>query len=78
MAAFTTNSVNAMTDAGPIRFDVAAATTSLFETLGVTAAIGRTFVAADEASGATPAGRAERRRLAIDRSAAGPTSSARR
>jgi predicted permease len=53
MTAFTTNSVNAMTASGPIRFDIADVTSSLFETLGVSAAIGRTFVAADEASGAT-------------------------
>jgi putative ABC transport system permease protein len=53
IAAFTYNSVNAVTSAGPIRFDATYATTSLFETLQVTAALGRTFVAADEASGAT-------------------------
>ena len=53
MAAFTSNSANAVTSSGPIRFDVTYATNSLFETLGVTAAIGRTFVAADESSGGT-------------------------
>lgn len=54
MAAFTSNSVNAVTASGPLRFNAAAVTTSLFETLGVRAAIGRTFVAADEAAGTTP------------------------
>jgi predicted permease len=53
MAAFTSNSVNAVTDAGPIRFDVTYATASLFTTLQVSAAIGRTFVDADETSGTT-------------------------
>ena len=53
MAAFTTNSVNAVTDAGPIRFDIAAVTTSLFETLRVAAAMGRVFVHSDETSGGT-------------------------
>ena len=48
MAAFNTTSVNAMTPAGPFRLDAAAVTTSLFETLGVAAARGRTFVVADE------------------------------
>ena len=51
IAAFTSNSVNAVTSAGPIRFDVTYATTSLFETLQVTAALGRTFVTADETGG---------------------------
>jgi hypothetical protein len=60
MAAFTSNSVNAVTDAGPIRFDVTYATASLFTTLQVSAAIGRTFVDADE----TP-GHPERPRVAI-------------
>jgi predicted permease len=54
MAAFVTNSRNAMTDAGPLRVDAVAATTNLFETLGVTAAIGRTLVASDDGRGATP------------------------
>ena len=48
MAAFTTNSVNAMTAAGPLRLDAALVSPNLFETLGVRAALGRTFVSADE------------------------------
>ena len=47
-AAFTSTSVNAMTSAGPLRLNAAQATSSLFETLGVSAALGRTFVSADE------------------------------
>ena len=53
MAAYTSSSANAVTDAGPIRFDGAAVTTSLFETLRVSAALGRVFVQSDEASGST-------------------------
>jgi len=47
-AAFTSNSVNAMTNAGPLRLNATYATSSLFETLGVSAALGRAFVSADE------------------------------
>jgi predicted permease len=52
-AAFNSTSVNALTASGPMRFDVADVTSSLFETLGVPAALGRTFVASDETSGGT-------------------------
>ncbi|MEP7117752.1 MAG: ABC transporter permease, partial [Acidobacteriota bacterium] len=47
MAAFTTNSVNAITSAGPLRLDAALVTPSLFDTLGARPALGRTFVSAD-------------------------------
>ena len=47
-AAYTTNSVNAMTSAGPLRLDAALVTPGLFGTLGVDAALGRTLVSADE------------------------------
>jgi predicted permease len=54
MAAFSTASANALTSAGPLRLDVALVTTSLFETLRVSARLGRTFVTADEARGGPP------------------------
>jgi putative ABC transport system permease protein len=54
MAAVSTASANALTSSGPLRLDVALVTTSLFETLRVGAALGRTFVTADETSGGPP------------------------
>jgi predicted permease len=54
MAAFSTASANALTPAGPLRLDVALVTTSLFDTLRVTARVGRTFVTADETGGGPP------------------------
>ena len=54
-AAYTSQSVNAMTSSGPVRLTAAAATPHLFETLGVGAALGRALMAADGAPGATPA-----------------------
>lgn len=54
MAAFTTRSVNALTGAGPLRFTATRVTPTLFETLGVGAATGRAFMAADERSTSTP------------------------
>ena len=53
MAAFTSNSVNVMTSAGPLRLDAAFVTPGLFETLGVSAALGRTFISADERDAST-------------------------
>lgn len=50
MAAYTQSAVNAQTSSGPMRLAAAQVTASLFQTLGVGAARGRTFVAADEAS----------------------------
>jgi len=54
MAAFSTASANALTQAGPVRLDVTLATTSLWETLQAQAALGRTFVTADETAGGPP------------------------
>jgi len=54
IAAFTTASANALTQAGPLRLDVTLATTSLWETLQAQAALGRTFVTADETAGGPP------------------------
>ncbi len=54
MAAFSNASANALTQAGPLRLDVTLATTSLWETLQAQAALGRTFVTADETSGGPP------------------------
>ncbi|MGD9904338.1 MAG: ABC transporter permease [Vicinamibacterales bacterium] len=54
MAAFSTTSANALTQAGPLRLDVTLATTSLWETLDARAALGRTFVTADETAGGPP------------------------
>jgi predicted permease len=54
MAAYTATSLNAVVGSTPMRLDGAAVTHGLFETLGVSAAIGRTFVAADETSGTRP------------------------
>jgi predicted permease len=53
MAAFTTTSRNAMTEAGPLRLDAVMVTANLFETLGVRAVLGRTLVASDDARAAT-------------------------
>jgi putative ABC transport system permease protein len=54
MAAFTTRAVNALTGAGPVRFTATRVTPTLFETLGVGAAMGRAFMAADERASTTP------------------------
>jgi predicted permease len=47
-AAYTTNYVNAITSAGPLRLDAAFVTPGLFGTLGVSAALGRPLVSADD------------------------------
>ena len=54
MAAYTTSSMNAMTPDGPVRLDAAQVTSSLFETLGVGAAVGRALFLADDQQTATP------------------------
>ncbi len=53
-AAYTTVSMNAMTAEGPVRVDAGQVTPSLFETLGVSAAVGRALFAADDRQTATP------------------------
>ncbi len=54
MSAFTATSVNVQTSTGPLRLDAAAVTPDLFETLGVGAALGRTFVSADQRDATPP------------------------
>ncbi|MGE0814620.1 MAG: ABC transporter permease [Vicinamibacterales bacterium] len=54
MGAFTDLSVNAMTAGGPMRLESAWTTPSLFETLGVPAARGRTLVEGDESAAVPP------------------------
>lgn len=54
MSAYAAGSANAMTPAGPLRLDTAEVSATLFETLGVGAALGRAFFAADDAPSATP------------------------
>lgn len=54
MGAHTQLAVNAQTSSGPMRLSAAQVTPSLFQTLGVGAAKGRTFVAADESSATHP------------------------
>ncbi|MBL8137054.1 MAG: ABC transporter permease [Acidobacteria bacterium] len=54
MSAYAAGSANAMTPAGPLRLDTAQVSTTLFDTLGVRAALGRTLLAADDAAVATP------------------------
>lgn len=54
VAAYTNTSVNAVTSGGPLRLDATRATPSLFETLGVAAARGRTFVAGDQSAPSPP------------------------
>jgi predicted permease len=54
MSAYAASSVNAMTPGGPVRLDTAQVSATLFDTLGVGAALGRTLLAADDAPTATP------------------------
>ena len=54
MSAYAASSMNAMTPDGPVRMDTAQVTATLFETLGVGAALGRTLFAADGATTTTP------------------------
>ncbi len=54
MAAYTTSSMNALTADGPLRLDAAQVTSSLFETLGVGAALGRALFLADDQQTTTP------------------------
>ena len=53
-AAYTSQSVNAMTTSGPLRLTAATATANLFETLGVGATLGRALMTADDEPAATP------------------------
>ncbi|MEZ5416285.1 MAG: ABC transporter permease [Vicinamibacterales bacterium] len=54
VSAYTESAVTAVTASGPMRLSAAQVTVSLFDTLGVGAAHGRTFVAADETSATPP------------------------
>ena len=54
MSAYAASSANVMTPGGPLRLDTAEVSATLFETLGVGAALGRAFFAADDAPSATP------------------------
>lgn len=54
MSAYAASSANAMTPGGPLRLDTAQVSATLFETLGVGAALGRALMAADDAPSATP------------------------
>ncbi len=54
MASFSTQSVNVITASGPQRLSGAVVNASLFDTLGVGAAMGRTLLADDDRDAATP------------------------